>query len=640
MASDRRAFNIKQGLMRLARAEHGAAKLIGVALVCAAVVALVLVSILRAANIAPAPGLDFYIAIDQPNIAVPTAAAGYRTATVPLKTNNACDTDDGTNPGTTCDFLTGTQFTVKFYLKSMPAALASPTPPSGGGYSGLDMNIAYSGVTADTNGTASPWPDCVFPGGLATAGVRRFGCSIGILQPYSTYAGLIGVVDFTCTANGAVTLRHGRVLTNMSSQATGDSYSEGDTIIPTATATATPTGSSNNPFTPTPTGQTPVLTTPTFVGNFSESLTVICGVINTPTQTATITPTATSTNTPTVTNTATNTRTATNTATATATATSLTPSATPTACPTEGCPTPTHTATATRTATATSTATATNTALATATFTTTPTPTNTSPPTSTPTATNTALATSTPTVTATPSNTPTRTSTGTPTNTPTLPASPDLTVTKEESQDPIVAGRPMIYTIRVANAGTANASFVRLLDTPDSNFTYTGFSTSRGACALVGPITGGVLDCDIGPLGTGPSAVATIFVTGHFAAIYDHDVKNLAVVDPENTVPESNEANNSASAGTRLMVHTPTPPEGPQPTSPQPTHPFTQGDTDGDGEINSLDALWVLLAEAGLADDVPVHGAGDVNKDGLTNAVDALAILFFDAGLIDHFGPG
>jgi hypothetical protein len=214
-------------------------------------------------------------------------------------------------------------------------------------------------------------------------------------------------------------------------------------------------------------------------------------------------------------------------------------------------------------------------------------------------------------------------------------------VFKEQSADPIIAGWSMTYAIDVGNVGEADADFVRVIDTPDDNFTYTGVATSRGSCALDGSVTGGTLDCDLGLLEVNGSA--TIFVTGHFAAIVDHDVSNTVTADPEDLIPESDELNNSATINARLMIHTPTRSFAATrtPTRPRPTPPdeFVQGDANGDGRIDSVDAYWALLVDAGIEEDTPVPGAGDVNKDGVTNSVDALNILFYVAGLIDGFPP-
>ena len=61
------------------------------------------------------------------------------------------------------------------------------------------------------------------------------------------------------------------------------------------------------------------------------------------------------------------------------------------------------------------------------------------------------------------------------------------------------------------------------------------------------------------------------------------------------------------------------------------------GDLNADGAANSLDAMLVLQADAGLApippEDVYLHAAGDVNCDASINSMDATLILQADAGL-------
>ena len=97
--------------------------------------------------------------------------------------------------------------------------------------------------------------------------------------------------------------------------------------------------------------------------------------------------------------------------------------------------------------------------------------------------------------------------------TPTPTPLADLTVTKIDSADPVVTGETFTYTVEVRNAGAVGAQFVRMIDTPPANFTYLGFTTTHGAC-VIGSTTGGTLDCDLGSLGTGPAAFATITITG------------------------------------------------------------------------------------------------------------------------------
>ena len=60
-----------------------------------------------------------------------------------------------------------------------------------------------------------------------------------------------------------------------------------------------------------------------------------------------------------------------------------------------------------------------------------------------------------------------------------------------------------------------------------------------------------------------------------------------------------------------------------------------RGDFNGDGEVNSTDALIVLLCDAGfstVAQYCPCN-CGDANGDGLVNSTDALIILLYDAGI-------
>lgn len=61
------------------------------------------------------------------------------------------------------------------------------------------------------------------------------------------------------------------------------------------------------------------------------------------------------------------------------------------------------------------------------------------------------------------------------------------------------------------------------------------------------------------------------------------------------------------------------------------------GDLNLDGAANSIDAVLVLQAEAGLTpmpvDGTATHAAADVNCDRLVNSIDASLILQADAGL-------
>jgi hypothetical protein len=58
-----------------------------------------------------------------------------------------------------------------------------------------------------------------------------------------------------------------------------------------------------------------------------------------------------------------------------------------------------------------------------------------------------------------------------------------------------------------------------------------------------------------------------------------------------------------------------------------------QGDTDCDGDVDSVDALFVLRDTAGLPHSAACIARGDVDCDGDRDSVDALAILRYVAGL-------
>ena len=63
-----------------------------------------------------------------------------------------------------------------------------------------------------------------------------------------------------------------------------------------------------------------------------------------------------------------------------------------------------------------------------------------------------------------------------------------------------------------------------------------------------------------------------------------------------------------------------------------------KGDVNGDGEVDSLDAVSALKYDAGMIDlDDAQLAAADVNGDGEVNSLDGSLIFKYDAGLIDEF---
>jgi uncharacterized repeat protein (TIGR01451 family) len=158
---------------------------------------------------------------------------------------------------------------------------------------------------------------------------------------------------------------------------------------------------------------------------------------------------------------------------------------------------------------------------------------------------------------------------------------PDLTITKSDSSDPVASGEVFTYTIVVTNEGPVGAPFVRMIDSVPANFTITGFTTDRGSCVIVGPVTGGQLDCDLDDFGTGPAAFGTVTITGYLTTAVDDTVDNTADVDPLDINPESDGTNNTATESTTVLAPTPTPTETATSTdTPTVTPTFTETPTD------------------------------------------------------------
>lgn len=89
---------------------------------------------------------------------------------------------------------------------------------------------------------------------------------------------------------------------------------------------------------------------------------------------------------------------------------------------------------------------------------------------------------------------------------------------------------------------------------------------------------------------------------------------------------------------------TPTPPPAPTPSpTPTPTatpQPASAGDVDCNGDVDAIDALFVLRTTAGLASRAACIDLGDVDCDSDIDAVDALGILRFVAQLPAASGDG
>lgn len=66
------------------------------------------------------------------------------------------------------------------------------------------------------------------------------------------------------------------------------------------------------------------------------------------------------------------------------------------------------------------------------------------------------------------------------------------------------------------------------------------------------------------------------------------------------------------------------------------TKNYLLGDANNDGEINNLDAVYILRYDADLIDETELRSvAADVNKDGVIDNLDAALVLKYAAGLVD-----
>jgi uncharacterized repeat protein (TIGR01451 family) len=162
-------------------------------------------------------------------------------------------------------------------------------------------------------------------------------------------------------------------------------------------------------------------------------------------------------------------------------------------------------------------------------------------PTATPAATATATLTATPTVSGT---------AGTATPTVTRAAAlPDLWLSASDSPDPVAPGQTLTYRVTVANAGTATATggIVIEVELPPGFAFASAYGTNTFGCRTSAP---GRLRCSGSTLNPGQSALLTI--TGRVTASTGVLAARL-VVDPDQTIAEQDDTNNTLLVETTVM---------------------------------------------------------------------------------------
>jgi uncharacterized repeat protein (TIGR01451 family) len=135
---------------------------------------------------------------------------------------------------------------------------------------------------------------------------------------------------------------------------------------------------------------------------------------------------------------------------------------------------------------------------------------------------------------------------------------PDLTIAKTGPTS-VVKASPMTYTLTINNLGTANATDIKVSDTlPLGMSGVSNIGTSLFVCTndeLAPPFVGApiTVTCHGGAVNQGANASITINATSPPTV---GTITNTAAVDPDNTIEEGNELNNS-SALVNTEVHDP-----------------------------------------------------------------------------------
>jgi uncharacterized repeat protein (TIGR01451 family) len=153
---------------------------------------------------------------------------------------------------------------------------------------------------------------------------------------------------------------------------------------------------------------------------------------------------------------------------------------------------------------------------------------------------------------------------------------PDLTISKT-GPTTVNGNSPMSYVLTINNQGTANATGVKVVDTLPAgvNFVAT-HPTSLFTCTPLVPTPSPVtVECTGGAVNQGANATITIDATAPAAPA---TITNTASVDPNNTIQEDNELNNTSALVNTSVITGP----------PPPTYGFSIDKTD----INSLPAAW------------------------------------------------
>lgn len=127
----------------------------------------------------------------------------------------------------------------------------------------------------------------------------------------------------------------------------------------------------------------------------------------------------------------------------------------------------------------------------------------------------------------------------------------DLTIARETFDTSVSAGNTVEFTLTVANSGTTTASNVGATFTVPSSLTYTDSTVSGGFSASE---SGGVVTFSGGTIGAGSSVTLAVRATANAAGTKITSLGSQTVVDPANTITETDETNNSANGDVEIRV--------------------------------------------------------------------------------------
>lgn len=136
-----------------------------------------------------------------------------------------------------------------------------------------------------------------------------------------------------------------------------------------------------------------------------------------------------------------------------------------------------------------------------------------------------------------------------------VPALPDLTISLADAPDPVLTGGMLTYTMQVTASGADATAISATLTLPPSGVAFDSAGSSHG---FTGLHSAGIVTFSGGALATGQSATLTVNVvaTGLSGVLTSGD----AVVDPSDTIDESNDANNTAPGVTTVVQDMPNAP--------------------------------------------------------------------------------